>query len=69
MGVHSPCFHCSVNCHTSGSNKIENLFFSETSSNEQCLADSAAAAPAADGDESRDDEIRSDAKSHGHLCV
>jgi len=63
LGVYWAHFH-----RESESNEIEKLFFSNTSSSEQRLAYSAAAA-AADGDESRGDEMRSDAKSDSHLCV
>lgn len=59
LSVHAPRFHCDVSLYASEANKMENLlnlFFSETSSNEKCLADSTAA-PAADGDKGRGNEL------------
>lgn len=59
LSVHSTRFNFDVSLHASGANKMENLLnlcFSETSSNEKCLSDSTAA-PAADGDKGRGNEL------------
>lgn len=46
---------------------LSNLFFNDTRGNGKCLADSTAA-PAADGDKSRDSELWPDVNSDSHLC-